>query len=146
MSAPANVLAAALRGHQLTKRETKRAAMFLELFLKLSDLQKVDVLRIMQAFTFVGDQGMQGPALKVAQLLAAEREQAGNLWGVIHEMRLLDQLPPWVKRMEVGTSADSDERWRRYQRLEDALEEAIPGFLPTRKRPWSSPSWASECL
>ncbi len=52
MISPANVLVAALRGHQMTECEVQRAAMFLELFLKLSDLHKDHILRVMQAFVF----------------------------------------------------------------------------------------------
>lgn len=50
MSTTANTLAAALRGRQLATVETKRAVMFLELFLKLSDLHQADILHFMQAY------------------------------------------------------------------------------------------------
>lgn len=134
MSSPANVLAAALRGQQLTKRETKRAAMFLELFLKLSDLQKVDVLRIMQALAFVGGQDAPSPGVQVAALLDAERGTVSTLWTILHELRLADALPAWAQALDAGATRQHDALERARVQLDKALADAVPGFIPTRSR------------
>lgn len=134
MSAPATVLAAALHGHHLTKRETKRAAMFLELFLKLSDLQKVDVLRIMHAFAFVGGQDAPSPGVQVAALLDAERDAVSTLWTILHELRLADALPAWAQALDAGTTRQHDALELARNKLDKALADALPGFIPTRRR------------
>lgn len=50
MRSTTTVMSAARRGQHLSTSETKREMMFLELFLKLSDLHQADILRFMQAY------------------------------------------------------------------------------------------------
>jgi hypothetical protein len=142
MSAPVNVLAAALHGHKLTKRETKRAAMFLGLFLKLSDQDKVSILQLMQAFALVGGKDAPSPGVQVAALLDAEREAVSKLWTILHELRLADALPAWALALDSGTTGQHAALERAREQLDKALADAVPGFVPARRRDLSNvQSW-----
>lgn len=135
MSASVNVLAAALHGHKLTKRETKRAATFLELFLVLTEQDKFDVLRVMQALAFVGGNDLPATADKLTALLAAERNAVSTLWSILHELRIGGHLPAWAQALDAGTDRQFDGLESARAQLDNALADAIPGFIPTRKRP-----------
>lgn len=84
-----------------------------------------------------------GPVAMVEALLREEREYTSLLWGVLHEQRLLDQMPEWAARMEAGRSADWEQSRLRRIQLEAVLEELIQGFTAEHKRPLSRPQWAA---